>query len=104
MEKFGVVLLGKIDQIAQLVNSNSQYLCFVDENACTLLSYMEICVTKTVYLRSIPLGWQHLKNTIHKNPLEHKAEQGVHGSYKKNHELKCKLIEFIFKPLFLLQH
>ena len=32
-------------------------------NACKLLSYLEICVTKTIYLRSIPLGWQSLKNT-----------------------------------------
>ena len=32
-------------------------------NACKLLSYMEICVTKTIYLRFIPLGWQRsIKN------------------------------------------
>ena len=40
-------------------------------NACTLLSYMEICVKNTIYLRFIPLGWQGLKRqSIYKADID----------------------------------
>ena len=36
-----------------------------------LVTYMEICVTKTINLRTIQLGWQPLKKVNHKAFVKH---------------------------------